>query len=56
MSREEYMKQLSFLLQDIPENEREEALPIMRITLRRPERVRSGRLPQHLEAPRRWLP
>ena len=26
MSREEYMKQLSFLLQDIPENEREEAL------------------------------
>ena len=26
MSREEYMKQLSILLQDIPENEREEAL------------------------------
>ena len=41
MNRAEYMKELAWLLQDVPDSEREEAFNTMRIILTTPERAAS---------------
>ena len=56
MSRQEFMERLNRLLSDIPVNERQEALNIMKTISRMQDRRMRQKLSRNWNPRKRWLP